>query len=184
MRRTLGAAVLAAALLAGGCGGGGGGDDAGMTHFTHGALAVDYPQGWKRHQDKEGHGGLVLFATGTSGVDGVDYRITVFDQAREAFKTAKAYGKSASDTRAFDLHGRVIADGPTEVPGSEGAWRVATDYRVNPSTGGPPKPARLIDIMPLKGDRQYRLSLSGPRKDMGSAQIRKIIDSFTLDASS
>ena len=182
MRARAAIALLAAVLLAG-CGGASrglaGGERPDMTAWAEGDLALDYPSTWTRRRDQEGDGGLVLFAAGPSDVDGFEYRLTLFDQKRE-YATVRAYGKSASDTRAFATHGEVVGDGPARVAGSEGAWKVVTDYRVNPSTGGKPVPARAIDIMPIRGDRQYRLTLSGPRKDMDGALVQAIVDSLRI----
>ena len=36
------------------------------------------------------------------------------------------------------------------------------------------------DILPVEGDRQYRLTISGPRAAVDSEEIAKVIDSFEV----
>jgi hypothetical protein len=66
------------------------------------------------------------------------------------------------------------------VPGAEGAWRVVVDYRVRPKGGGAIVPARSVDILPVNGDRQYRLTVTGPRDAVTGDQVKKLIDSFEI----
>lgn len=152
-----------------------------MTHFSTGGLAVDYPSDWKRDRSQEGSGGLVLFVVGDSGTSGVPFRMGLYDQDRE-YASAAQYGKDTADTRPADLHGDLVSEGRTDVAGADGAWRVVTDYRVHPDGGGGPVPARGLDILPIAGDRQYRLTISGPRDAMQGDQIEAIADSLRVGA--
>jgi hypothetical protein len=172
MRRLLLVAVAAGVLLAAGCG-----DD--MTRFEQDGIALDHPSGWERLRSEEGEEGLVLALDGDSGVDGAKLRVLAFNQPREP-GTVGQYGKSVADTRPFQAGGRLVDDEEYDVPGAEGAWRVIVDYSIQPEDSEETVPARIVDILPVEGDRQYRLTISGPREAVDSEEIAKVIDSFEI----
>jgi hypothetical protein len=176
MRHWLVAALLTGAVLATGCGG----DD--MTRFEQDGIAFDHPSDWKRMSDVEARDdgdGLVAAFEGASGVAGAPVRALAFDQPREPGTVAQ-YGKDAAVRRPSEAHGKLVTDGETKVDGADGSWRVVVDYRVQPKGGGDIVPARIIDILPVKGDRQYRLTVSGPKDAVDSDQVEKLIDSFQI----
>ena len=176
MRRRV-AALVAGTLFLVGCGGG---DD--MTRFEQDGIAFSHPSGWERMQDVESDDegdGLVVALEGDSGVEGATVRALAFNQPREP-GTVGQYGKSAADTRPTQANGQLVEDGEYDVPGAEGAWRVVVDYRIEPEGGGDLVPARIVDILPVEGDRQYRLTISGPREAVDSEEIAKVIDSFEV----
>ena len=150
-----------------------------MTRFEQDAVAVEYPEGWQRSTEEDGRGGLVLRVFGPSGVDGAPVRVGVYIQPREHASAAQ-YGRSAAVTRPADLKGRVVARAEADVAGADGAWRVETDYALARS-GADPVPARLVDVLPVKGDFQYRLTISGPREAIGGSEAEAIIASFRVD---
>jgi hypothetical protein len=170
------AVLLAGAVLAAGCGG----DD--MTRFEDDGIAFSHPNGWERMQDVEAGDdgdGLVAAFEGDSGVDGAPVRALAFNQPREPGSVAQ-YGKFVALSRPGDANGELVEDGSIDVPGAEGAWRVVVDYRVQPKGGGDPVPARSVDILPVNGDRQYRLTVTGPSEAVNGDQVQQLIDSFEI----
>jgi hypothetical protein len=176
MRRRV-AALVAGTLFLVGCGGG---DD--MTRFEQDGIAFSHPSGWERMQDVEADDqddGLVVALEGDSGVEGATVRALAFNQPREPGTVAQ-YGKFAADTRPMEAGGELVEDEKYDVPGAEGAWRVVVDYPIQPEGGGDVVPGRIVDILPVEGDRQYRLTISGPREAVDSEEISKVIDSFEV----
>ena len=168
--------LLASAVLAAGCGG----DD--MTRFEADGIAFSHPNGWERMQAVEARDdgdGLVAAFEGDSGVAGAPVRALAFNQPREPGSVAQ-YGKDVAVSRPSEAHGKLADDGSVEVPGADGAWRVVVDYRVQPKGGGDTVPARIIDILPVKGDRQFRLTVSGPSEAVDADQVKQLIDSFEI----
>jgi hypothetical protein len=175
-RRILTTLATGTLLLAVGCGG----DD--MTRFEQNGIAFSHPAGWERMgelEERDRDEGLVVALEGDSGVDGATVRALAFNQPREP-GTVGQYGKFVADTRPGQAHGKLVTDGKYDVSGAEGAWRVVVDYRVQPKGGGDPVPARIVDILPVNGDRQYRLTVSGPSEAVNSDQVKKLIDSFEI----
>jgi hypothetical protein len=170
---TLAAGVVA---LGAGCGG----DD--MTRFEANGIAFEHPSDWERVADVEEQDrdkGLVVALQGDSDVDGAPVRVVAFNQPREPGTLAQ-YGKEVAATRPQQAGGPLVEDGKVDVPGAEGAWRVVVDYRVRPEDGGEPVPARSIDLLPVEGDRQYRLTITGPREAIEAPDIDELIDSFEI----
>jgi hypothetical protein len=174
-RRTLAALAAGLLLAASGCGG----DE--MTQFQQDGIAFTHPSGWHHMGDveRDREGGLVVALEGDSGVDGATVRTLAFSQPREP-GTLGQYGKSAADTRPSEFGGRLVEDGKVDVTGSDGAWRVVVDYRMRAKDSDEIVPARVIDILPVKGDRQYRLTVSGPKDAVDGDQVQKLIDSFEI----
>ena len=177
MRRALLPALAAGVLLATGCGG----ED--MTRFEDGGIAFSHPADWERmtdvEQDTSEDDGLVVALEGDSGVDGATVRTLAFNQEREPGTVAQ-YGKGVATARPFEAKGELVEDGEVDVPGADGAWRVVVDYRINPDGSDEVVAARIIDILPVKGDRQYRLTVSGPKEAVDSEQVDELIDSFEI----
>jgi hypothetical protein len=175
-RRLLVALAAGVAALGVGCGG----DD--MTQFEGNGIAFTHPAGWSRVADVEEQDrdqGIVAAFQGDSGVDGAPVRVVAFNQPREPGTLAQ-YGKEAASTRPLQAGGPLVEDGKVDVTGADGAWRVVVDYRMRPESGGEPVPARSVDILPVKDDRQYRLTITGPRDAVESTDIDKLIDSFEI----
>jgi hypothetical protein len=172
MRRLVLVAVTAGVLLAVGCG-----DD--VTRFEQDGIALDHPADWDRLRSEEGEDGLVLALETDGGVDGTKLRALAFNQPREP-GTVGQYGKGVALTRPTEAGGRLVEDEEYDVPGAEGAWRVVVDYRIRPEGSDETVPARIVDILPVEGDRQYRLTISGPREAVDSEEIAKVIDSFEV----
>jgi len=180
MRRLLTALAVSVVVLGTGCGG----DD--MTRFEADGIAFDHPDGWNRvseveEQDRDK--GIVAAFEGDSGVDGAPVRVVAFNQPREPGTLAQ-YGKEVATARPQEAGGPLVEDGKVDVTGADGAWRVIVDYRVKPDGSGDPVPARSIDILPVRGDRQYRLTVTGPREAIESTEIDKLIDSFEITSDS
>jgi hypothetical protein len=174
------AAVLGLLVAVTGCGGSGSDEEDGTTRFEHDGVSLTYPAGWSRDDAAEAQAaekGMVLLAKGDSGVEGVPYRLTVLDQPREG-RTAASMGKFVADTRASDVSGTYVEDGPVEVDGTPEAWGVVTDYRAIPDGGGDAVPARWIDRVWIDGERQINVRLTGPRDKLGSPEAEAIIGSL------
>jgi hypothetical protein len=175
-RRVLVTLAAGVAALGVGCGG----DD--MTHFEGNGIAFTHPSGWERVGDVEKQDrdkGLVVALQGDSDVDGAPVRVVAFNQPREPGTLAQ-YGKEVAATRPQQAGGPLVEDGKVDVTGADGAWRVVVDYRVRPESGGEPVPARSVDILPVKDDRQYRLTITGPREAVESTDVDALIDSFEI----
>jgi hypothetical protein len=171
-------AVVAFAVW--GCGGSDDNGDDGMQRFDHDGVSISYPAGWARDANAEEQGkgdGLVLMATGPSGVRGVPYRVSLLDQPAEG-RIVRGLAKFVSDTRPADLNGRHVEDGEFRLSGTPKAWRVVTDYKQVPQGGGDSVPARLVDIVWLAGDRQFNVSLAGPRDKMDAPEIQQVVGSL------
>jgi hypothetical protein len=177
MRGRLLSAIVAGALLATGCG------DEDMIRFEDDGIAFTHPGDWQRLREVERYtkedDGLVAAFEGDSGIEGATIRALAFNQEREP-GTVGQYGKDAALTRPFQARGELVQEGEYEVRGAEGAWRVVVDYRMHPNDSEEIVPARIIDILPVNGDRQYRLTVSGPKQAVDSAQVDEIIESFEI----
>lgn len=172
-RRVLGAIVaLALVGLALGSEGCRGSDTPppGFVRFADHGLLLDYPAAWRKEDVRMEAGGE---AAGTklnivrpSHTSGVNLCVTLFGQKREYPDIAK-YGKDAARTRPFALpEGRAVSDGPLSVPGaSDGGWTVTTDFFSEDSKRRR-LPARLVDVLALRGKEQFRLSIAGPRDEV------------------
>jgi hypothetical protein len=180
MRRLLTALAVSVVVAGTGCGG----DD--MTRFDSNGIAFEHPDGWNRVSEVEKQDrdkGLVVAFEGDSDVDGAPVRVVAFNQPREPGTLAQ-YGKEVAATRPMQAGGPLVEDGKVDVRGADGAWRVVVDYRVKPNGSGDPVPARSIDILPVRDDRQYRLTVTGPREAVESTDIDTLIKSFEITSGS
>jgi hypothetical protein len=111
--------------------------------------------------------------------DGLFARLTVARQDKEFAHAAQAGGVLAAE-RPFQLNdGRLVSDGRVDVPGSDGAWRVVTRFTL-PLDGGAKVPGRAVEVIALKGDEQFILTLGGPARTMERLPVDRIVGSLEL----
>ena len=166
--------------IAAGCGGDDSDGGGGFERFEEDGLAVEYPSPWTVDEEKEGgEAGTVISVHAAPGEDGLFPRLSVGRQDRE-FRDAPQAGGVMATERPFQLHeGRLVSDGRTKVPGSEGAWRVETRFQIRSDRGGT-TPGRAVEVIALKGDDQVILTLAGPADVMERLPVDRIVGSLDL----
>jgi hypothetical protein len=76
--------------------------------------------------------------------------------------------------------GRLVSDAKTSVPGSEGAWRVDTRFSIALDRGGGVR-GRAVEVIALKEDEQFILTLAGPAERIERLPVERIVGSLELD---
>jgi hypothetical protein len=177
----LAAMGLAAIVLMAACGGG---DDAdgssGFERFEEDGLAVEYPASWNVDEAREGgEAGVEISVHGKRDGAGLFPRLTVSRQDKEFVNAGQAGGVLAAE-RPFQLkEGRLISDGKANVPGSDGAWRVETRFSIDVDAGGK-VPGRAVEVIALKDDEQFILTLAGPADRIEELPVERIVGSLEL----
>jgi hypothetical protein len=177
----LAAVGLAAIVLVAACGGG---DDAdgssGFERFEEDGLAVEYPASWTVDEGREGgEAGIEISVHGKRDDAGLFPRLSVARQEKEFANAGQAGGVLASE-RPFQLtDGRLISDGKTNVAGSDGAWRVETRFSIDVDGGGK-VPGRSVEVIALKDDEQFILTLAGPANEIEKLPVERIVGSLEL----
>lgn len=161
-----------------------GGDDSegseGFERFEEDGIAVEYPAGWTRDEEREGgESGTILSVHGKPDRDGLFARLSVSKQEKE-FASAEQAGAVLADLRPFQLNdGRAVSDARATVEGSDGAWRVVTRYTL-PLDGGEKVPGRSVEVVALKDDEQVIVTLAGPTRTTEQLPVDRIVGSLEL----
>jgi len=161
-----------------------GGDDSngsgGFERYEDDGLAVEYPASWTRDEGPEGgEGGIQISAHGRRDERGLFARLTVSREENDFRSAAQAGGVLAAE-RPFQLNdGRLVSDGRAEVHGSDGAWRVETSYTIELDRGGT-VPGKAVELIALKDDEQFILTLAGPADDLDQLPVERIVGSLEL----
>jgi hypothetical protein len=172
---------LVAIVFLGACGGG---DDAdgssGFERYEEDGLAVEYPASWMVDEGREGgEGGIRLSVHGRRDDRGLFPRLTVSREENDFRSAAQAGGVLAAE-RPFQLNdGRLVSDGRADVDGSDGAWRVETSYKIELDRGGT-VPGKAVELIALKDDEQFILTLAGPADQIEKAPVERIVGSLEL----
>jgi hypothetical protein len=162
-----------------------GGDDdsdgsGGFERYEKDGLAVEYPASWKEDEGREGgEAGIQISVHGSRDGAGLFPRLSVARQDKEFASAGQAGGVLASE-RPFQLNdGHLISDGKTSVPGSDGAWRVETRFTIDVDGGGK-VPGRSVEVIALKDDEQFILTLAGPAERIEQLPVERIVGSLEL----
>ena len=176
----LAALGLAAILFVAGCGGDESDGSGGFVRYEEDGLAVEYPASWTRDEGREGgEAGIRISVHGRRDEAGLFPRLSVSRQDKEFANAGQAGGVLAAE-RPFQLNdGRLISDGKTAVPGSDGAWRVETRFSIELDAGGT-VPGRSVEVIALKDDEQFILTLAGPEDRIGQLPVERIVGSLEL----
>ncbi|MGH2761032.1 MAG: hypothetical protein ACRDL0_13245 [Thermoleophilaceae bacterium] len=176
----LAAVGIVAIVFVAACGGDDSDGSSGFERYEEDGLTVEYPASWIRDEEREGgQAGTQISVHGRRDEDGLFPRLTVARQEKEFANAAQAGGVLAAE-RPFQLNdGRLVSDGRVEVPGSDGAWRVVTRFEL-PLDGGGTVPGRAVEVIALKGDEQFILTLAGPARAMEQLPVDRIVGSLEL----
>ena len=168
-------ALVTAAVVAA-CGG-----NSGIDRFEGGGMVVEYPASWEPlDTDQADLEGLVFAADGPKDARGGGPRLSMFNVERSS-ETIRQFGKSIAGRRPFEYNeGRAAGDGPIEVPGADGAWRVATRFAAKRPDGSETS-ARVVELLAIKGDREYGLTVAGVEEAMDRPEIDAIMRSWRLE---
>jgi hypothetical protein len=171
------------ALLAG-CGGGDKdeGPPSGYARFEQDGVTVDYPKGWEKDSAAAGTAGEkeVMNFHGPPDKDQLFARVRVLRGPRSDVPSVAALGKDIADTRPAELNkGRHVSDGKTTVPGSKGAWKVVTDFKVRLKGGGE-RDARANEVIAVTEMNEYLLTVGGPDGTISQSQVDEVLKSFRL----
>jgi hypothetical protein len=174
------ALAVVAIVFGAACGGDESDRSSGFEHYEEDGLAVEYPASWVRDEEREGgEAGVQISVHRRPDEDGLFARLTVARQDKEFANAAQAGGVLAAE-RPFQLNdGRLVSDGRVDVPGSDGAWRVVTRFTL-PLDGGAKVPGRAVEVIALKGDEQFILTLGGPARTMERLPVDRIVGSLEL----
>lgn len=163
-------------LLVGGCGGNG---DGGGPRFRDHDVSVDYPSGWK-HDDLVARDGMVLNVHGTPDRDDLYPRVTLFSQRAET-DSLDALARSTADSRLLLLTGtRRGKTTDIRLPSGLPGRRVVTDATIKLHKGGT-APGRLVDLLAIKGERQYNLRVFGPVTAFDGSSLEHVERSFDVE---
>jgi hypothetical protein len=160
------------------------GDDAdgssGFERYEEDGLAVEYPASWEEDEGREGgEAGIAISVHGRRDEAGLFPRLSVARQEKEFANAGQAGGVLAAE-RPFQLdEGRLISDGKASVPGSDGAWRVETRFSID-TDGGDKVPGRSVEVIALKDDEQFILTLAGPAERIEELPVERIVGSLEL----
>jgi hypothetical protein len=182
MTPALGVACLALAAVAFTAFGCGGEDDDGMTRWSGAGMSFEYPESWEELEpDRLGVEGMVFAADGPLNSAGGRPRITAIRE--EASRpTIRLYGKEIAGARPFELNeGRAAGDREIEIPGADGGWRVETRFQAKRKDGST-VPARAIELLAKKGDKEYLLSFGGTEESLRDFDEEAIARSFRIEA--
>jgi hypothetical protein len=172
--------LVAVAFLAA-CGGGDDSDGSGgFERYEEDGLVVEYPASWKVDEGREGgEAGIQISVHGRRDEAGLFPRLSVARQEKEFANAGQAGGVLAAE-RPFQLNeGRLISDGKTDVPGSDGAWRVEMRFSIEVDGGGT-VPGRSVEVIALKDDEQFILTLAGPEDRIERLPVERIVGSLDL----
>jgi hypothetical protein len=176
----LAAVGLVAIAFAAACGGDESDGSDGFERYEEDGLAVEYPESWTRDEEKEGgEDGFAVSVRGKRDQNGLFPRLSVARQDKEFANAAQAGGVMAAE-RPFQLSdGRLVSDGAAEVPGADGAWRVETRFSIELDGGGK-VPGLSIELIALKDDEQFILTLAGPAERIEPLPVERIVGSLDL----
>jgi hypothetical protein len=169
-------AAIACAVL--GCGGE---DDDGMTRWSGAGMSFEYPESWRELDVEElGVEDMVFAADGPLNSAGGRPRITAIRE--EATRpTIRLYGKEIAGARPFELNeGRAAGDREIEIPGADGGWRVETRFQAKLKDGST-VPARAIELLAKKDDKEYLLSFGGTEESLRGYDEEAIARSFRIE---
>jgi hypothetical protein len=178
MRPTIVAAMgLVAVAFVAGCAEA---DSDGFRPYEEDGLAVEYPASWTFDEERRGgEAGVVVSAHGPRDEDGLYPRLTVSRQDKEFVSAGQAGGVLATE-RAFQLRdGRLVSDRRASVPGMDGAWRVEMRFSIA-RDGERSVPGRAVEVIALKEDEQFILTLAGPAERIQRLPVERIVGSLTL----
>jgi hypothetical protein len=172
--------LVAVVFLAGCLGGDDSDGSSGFERYDEDGLAVEYPASWTVDEEREGgEAGIEISVHGRRDEAGLYPRLSVARQEKEFVNAGQAGGVLAAE-RPFQLNeGRLISDGKTEVPGSDGAWRVETRFSIELDAGGK-VPGRSVEVIALKDDEQFILTLAGPEERIDELPVERIVGSLEL----
>jgi hypothetical protein len=178
--RPLAAVGLAATALLASCGGDDSNGSGAFERYEEDGLVVEYPASWTVDEGREGgKGGIRISVHGRRDDAGLFPRLTVSREEKEFANAGQAGGVLAAE-RPFQLNdGRLTSDGKTNVPGSDGAWRVETRFSIELDTGGE-VPGRSVEVIALKDDEQFILTLAGPEDRIERLPVERIVGSLDL----
>jgi hypothetical protein len=176
----LAATGLVAIVFVAACGGGDDSDGSGgFERYEEDGLAVEYPASWQVDEGREGEGGIRISVHGRRDDKGLFSRLTVSREENDFRSAAQAGGVLAAE-RPFQLNdGRLVSDGRAEVHGSDGAWRVETRYKIELDRGGT-VPGKSVELIALKDDEQFLLTLAGPTDQLEQLPVERIVGSLEL----
>jgi hypothetical protein len=155
-------------------------DSTAFRPYEEDGLAVEYPASWTFDEERRGgEAGIVVSAHGPRDEDGLYPRLSVARQDKEFVNAGQAGGVLATE-RAFGLRdGRLVSDRRTSVPGSDGAWRVETRYSIAHEDGAKVA-GRAVEVIALKEDEQFILTLAGPAERIQRLPVERIVGSLDL----
>jgi hypothetical protein len=176
----LAALGLVGIVFLAGCGGDDSDGSGGFERFEEDGLAVEYPASWTVDEAREGgEAGVEVSVHGERDDAGLFPRLTVSRQDKEFVNAGQAGGVLAAE-RPFQLNeGRLVSDGKTTVPGSDGAWRVEMRFSIELDAGGT-VPGRSVEVIALKDDEQFILTLAGPAERIERLPVERIVGSLEL----
>ena len=176
----LAALGLVAIVFLTACGGDDSDGSSGFERFEEDGLAVEYPDSWTVDDAREGgKAGVEVSVHGERDDTGLFARLTVSRQDKEFVNAGQAGGVLAAE-RPFQLNdGRLVSDGKTNVPGSDGAWRVEMRFSIDLDKGGQ-VPGRSVEVIALKDDEQFILTLAGPAERIERLPVERIVSSLEL----
>jgi hypothetical protein len=171
--------VVALAFLAA-CGGDDSDGSGGFERYEEDGLAVEYPASWTVDEGREGgEAGIQISVHGRRDDEGLFPRLSVARQEKEFGSAGQAGGVLAAE-RPFQLNdGRLLSDGKASVPGSDGAWRVDMSFSIQLDRGGK-VPGRSVEVIALKEDEQFILTLAGPVDRIERLPVERIVGSLDL----
>jgi hypothetical protein len=162
-----------------------GGDDSdvsgGFERFEEDGLAIEYPASWTVDEEREGgKAGIRISVHGERDEEGLYPRLSVARQEKEFVNAGQAGGVLAAE-RPFQLNeGRLLSDGKARVPGSDGAWRVETRFSIRGEGGQRKVAGRAVEVIALKEDEQFILTLAGPAERIERLPVERIVGSLDL----
>jgi hypothetical protein len=166
---------LVAVAMATGCGGGSGG---GVEQVSSEGLTLEHPEGWDA-EDLSGEDGMVLNVRGPANDAGVFVRLTAFRQAR-SFASVGQYGGVTGDARAAELDDATVNEPEqVRVEGIGDAARLTTDFRLT-TDDGERLPGRIVELLALSADDQWRVSIAGPRQAVSAPDVRRVLESVRI----
>jgi hypothetical protein len=168
---------LAATVLLASCGGDDADGSSGFERYEEDGLAVEYPASWIVDEGREGD--VRISVHGRRDEEDLFPRLTVSRDESEFGSAAQAGGVLAAE-RPFQLNdGRLVSDRKAEVHGADGAWRVETSYKIALDRGGT-VPGNAVEVIALKADEQFILTLAGPAERIERVPVERIVGSLDL----